>query len=157
MFVALIIVVLASMLARAARGIVENVLGNLSYGRWIGRLTAGLILLIGIFAALDQLRIAPAIVNGLFYTGLAIVAGSAIVAIGGGGIVPMRAQWGKALKKMEEEAPKIRARARAASGEEKTPVWKRPIESSAPPRHPYARKNGPSSIASPGADLKARG
>jgi hypothetical protein len=34
------------------------------------------ILVIGIFAALDQLQIAPVIVNGLFYALLAIMAAS---------------------------------------------------------------------------------
>ena len=41
------------------------------------------ILVIGIFAALDQLQIAPVIVNGLFYALLAIIVGVAIVAFGG--------------------------------------------------------------------------
>jgi hypothetical protein len=64
---------------------------------------------LGIFAALDQLNIAPAIVNGLFYALLAVAAGSAIVAIGGGGIVPMRQKWEQALQKTESEAKKLRS------------------------------------------------
>ena len=68
----------------------------------------------GIFAALDQLKIAPAIVQGLFYAALAIIVGSAIIAIGGGGIVPMRAVWEKFLDKVEQEAPRIRAEVQQA-------------------------------------------
>ena len=46
------------------------------------------------FAALNQLQIAPAIVTGLFYAVLAVVVGSAIVAIGGGGILPDASEVG---------------------------------------------------------------
>jgi hypothetical protein len=46
---------------------------------------------------------------------LAIIAGSAIVAIGGGGIQPMRQQWEKALNRMEQEAPQIRQQAEGSS------------------------------------------
>ncbi len=54
---------------------------------------------LGGFAAVDQLGIAPNIVRTLFTAMLAVIVGSAIVAIGGGGIQPMRAQWDKWLKK----------------------------------------------------------
>ena len=62
---------------------------------------------VGVFAALNQLQIAPAIVNGLFYAVLAIVAGSAIIAIGGGGIAPMQERWRPALQRYDDEKPRI--------------------------------------------------
>jgi hypothetical protein len=89
---------------------VQATLAGLSYGRVVANTAAIAIVATGIFAALNQINIAPAIVNGLFYTLLAVVAGSAIVAIGGGGVVPMRAQWDKWLGRMEEEAPRLRER-----------------------------------------------
>ena len=46
----------------------------------------------------------------LFYALLAIIAGSAIVAIGGGGIGPMRAQWEKALGRIQRDAPQFHLR-----------------------------------------------
>ena len=48
--------------------------------------TAAMVLIwfIGASAALNQIEIAPEIVNGLFYAVLAIIAGVAIVSIGGG-------------------------------------------------------------------------
>jgi hypothetical protein len=61
------------------------------------------VLVIGVFAALDQLSIAPSITTGLFYALLAIVAGSAIVAIGGGGIVPMRSRVERWLNSVESD------------------------------------------------------
>jgi len=107
-FVAIVIVVIAAVIAAAAREIVNASLGGLSYGRMLANLAGGAILVVGIFAALNQLEIAPAIINGLFYAILAIIAGSAIVAIGGGGIMPMRRKWEQYLIRMEAEAPRIR-------------------------------------------------
>lgn len=106
-FVAIVILVIATAIAAALKEIVEATLGGLSYGTALANAASIAVLAIGLFAALDQLRIAPNIVNGLFYALLALVVGSAIVAIGGGGIVPMRAQWEKAINKAEEEAPRI--------------------------------------------------
>lgn len=111
LFVAIIILVVAAAIAAGAREVVRASLGGLSYGHVVANLASVAILAVGVFAALNQLRIAPAIVNGLFYAVLAIIAGSAIVAIGGGGIVPMRRQWERAMSRVEEEAPRVRAEA----------------------------------------------
>ncbi len=108
LFVAVLIVVVAAAIASAVRDLVAGGLGGLSYGRALANLAGGTIVVVGVFAALNQVQIAPAIVNGLFYALLAIVAGSAIVAIGGGGIRPMREQWEKALDRLEDEAPRIK-------------------------------------------------
>lgn len=110
-FVAILILVIAAAVAAAVKEIVEAALGGLSYGRTLAVGASTAILVVGFFAALDQLRIAPDIVNSLFIALLAVVAGSAIIAIGGGGIVPMRQQWEKALARVEEEAPQLREQA----------------------------------------------
>jgi hypothetical protein len=83
-------------------------LGGLSYGRLLGNVAAGAILMVGVFMALSQLEIAPAIVNGLFYAILAVLAGSAIIAIGGGGIQPMRVRWEQALSTYDREKDNVR-------------------------------------------------
>lgn len=114
-FVAIVIVVVASAIAAGVKDIVAAALGGLSYGRMLATLASVAIIAVGIFAALSQLEIATPIVNGLFYALLAIVAGSAIVAIGGSGIGPMRRVWDRALNRIEEEAPKIRAQAEGKS------------------------------------------
>jgi hypothetical protein len=108
LFVAILIVVVAAAIASGVRDLVAGSIGGLSYGRVLANVAAGIILVIGVFAALNQVQIAPAIVNGLFYAMLAIVVGSAVIAIGGGGIAPMRKQWEKAIDRIEEEAPRIR-------------------------------------------------
>ena len=82
---AIIIIIVVSAIAAAVREIIEASLGGLSYGTLLANLAAGAILVVGVFAALNQLQIAPAIVNGLFYALLAVVVGSAIVAVGEAG------------------------------------------------------------------------
>jgi hypothetical protein len=62
------------------------------------------VLVFGAFAALDQLQIAPRIVTGLWYAILAIVVGSAVVAIGGGGIKTMQRYWERATTTAEQRA-----------------------------------------------------
>jgi hypothetical protein len=107
-FAAVLIVVVSSAIAAAVKTLVEGALGGLEYGRLLAGAASVAIVGFGIFAALNQLQIATDIVNGLFYAILAVVAGSLIIAIGGGGIGPMRAQWEKAINRMENEAPRIR-------------------------------------------------
>ncbi len=108
-FVAILIIVISSAIAAAVRDITRSALGSMSYGEMLANLAYFAILIVGVFAALDQLDIAPTIVDGLFYALLAIVAGSLIIAIGGGGIQPMRSRWEMWLSRAEEEAPKILA------------------------------------------------
>lgn len=105
---AIIIVVVAAAVAAAVKEIVQSALGALSYGKTVAMAASAAILVIGVFAALSQLQIAPAIVNGLFYALLAVVVGSAVIAIGGGGIQPMRARWESALAKWDQEKPQAR-------------------------------------------------
>lgn len=135
-FVAIIIIVVASAIAAAVKEIVEASLGGLSYGRALAFAASSAILVVGVFAALSQLQIAPAIVNGLFYALLAIIAGSAIVAVGGGGIVPMRRYWERSMDRMEEEAPKLQQE--AAGSKEK-------IQERAQERKQQAQSSGESS------------
>ena len=110
---AILILVIAFAIAAAVRELIDATLGGLSYGRALANIAGAAIVVVGVFAALDQLQIAPAIVTGLFYALLAIVVGSAVIAIGGGGIYPMRARWERALAKYDDEKPNVQ---RAAQG-----------------------------------------
>jgi hypothetical protein len=80
------------------------------------------VLVFGAFAALDQLQIAPRIVTGLWYAILAIVVGSAVVAIGGGGIKTMQRYWERATTTAEQRGPelaqKVQPSASASAGDE---------------------------------------
>ncbi len=97
----------------------------------------------GVFAALNQIEIAPAIVNGLFYAILAVIAGSAIIAIGGGGITPMRAKWEQALNRVDQEAPAIKSEAANTSKED--------LKAHAEQRRAQAESAGDGSDTSTGA------
>ena len=105
-FVSIVIVVLSASIAAAVKDLVKATIGGLSYGKALADVAGGAIVLVGAFAALNQLGIAPEIVNGLFYAILAIVVGVSVVAVGGAGIVPLRARWEAALGAIEKEAPK---------------------------------------------------
>ncbi|MGI8603529.1 MAG: mechanosensitive ion channel family protein [Verrucomicrobiales bacterium] len=106
-FVAIVIMIVAAAVASGVKNLITASIGGLRFGPMLARLASVLILVTAVFAALDQLEIAPMIVTGLFYAALAVLVGSAIVAIGGGGIEPMRKQWERVMGKVEEEAPKL--------------------------------------------------
>lgn len=107
-FAAVLILVITAALAKVASDLLGATLGGVSGGQWIARGAGAAILVVGIFAALNQLEIAPEIVNGLFYAILAIIVGSAIVAIGGGGIQTMRSYWERASAQMEDKGREIK-------------------------------------------------
>ncbi|GHE07160.1 mechanosensitive ion channel family protein [Klenkia taihuensis] len=107
-FVAILILVIASAIAAGAKLLVQNTLGGLSYGRILANVASTVILALGVIAALDQLEIAQNVVNAVLYATLAAVVGIAVVAIGGGGIAPMRQRWESTLAKVEAEAPDAR-------------------------------------------------
>ena len=105
---AILIIVVAAAVAAAVRELAGAALANLSWGRLLANVAGGAILTVGFFAAVSQLQIAPAIVNAVFYAILAIIVGSLVIAIGGGGIQPMKARWEGALERLDAELPKAR-------------------------------------------------
>lgn len=122
--VAIGIVVLACAIGSAVRDIVNGAMGGLSYGRTIATVASVGIIMLGVFMALDQLNIAPAIVNGLWYAMLAIIVGVSVVAIGGGGIKPMEERWRTAMDRVDQEVPRI---AQSASATTVTPSMGQPV------------------------------
>ena len=134
-FVAVIIIVVAAAIATGVREIIDAALGGLSYGRMLGNIAGVAILALGVFAALNQLEIAEPIVNGLFYALLAIVAGSAIIAIGGGGIQPMRTRWENALATYDQEKDNVRREVENTSAEDlkaRAEMRKQQLDTTAP-------------------------
>ena len=138
-FVAVIIVVLAAAIAAGVKQLLQVATSTLPYGRLLSNLASVTILVIGIFAALDQLKIAPRIVQGLFYATLAAMVGSAIVAIGGGGIAPMRRIWENALGTVERELPRAKAEISSAAERIDIQSWKEHPE----PEHHHEEPDHP--------------
>jgi len=106
-FVAILIVVIASAIAAGVKLLVQNALGGVSYGRLLANAASVVILALGVFAALDQLEIAQSVVNAVLYAVLAVIVGVVVVAVGGGGIAPMRSRWEQALTRAESEARQV--------------------------------------------------
>jgi hypothetical protein len=114
-FVAILILVIAAAIARAVTDLLSNLLGTVQGGQVLAKGAGVAILVFAIFAALDQLNIAPRIVTGLWYALLAAVVGSVIVAVGGGGIRTMQRYWERAAGRAETRGPELRDQVRASA------------------------------------------
>jgi hypothetical protein len=114
-FVAILIVVIAAAIARALTDLLSSLLGAVQGGQLIARGAGVAVLVLAVFAALDQLQIAPRIVTGLWYALLAAVVGSVVVAVGGGGIGTMQRYWERTAGRAEERGPELRQQLRASA------------------------------------------
>ena len=114
--VAVVILVIAGAVAKAVTDILSATLAGATGGTWIARGAGIAILVLGVFAALNQLQVAPEVVNGLFYALLAVIVGSAIVAIGGGGIRTMSRYWDRWSTRLESTTVDIRDSADPEAG-----------------------------------------
>src|SRR4029453_8565828 len=112
--VAIVIIVVAAAIAKAVTDLGSNLLSSVSGGPMLAKGAGIAVLVFGAFAALDQLQIAPRIVTGLWYAILSIVVGSAVVAIGGGGIKTMQRYWERTATRAEERAPQLKQQAQQA-------------------------------------------
>ncbi|HEV7207495.1 MAG TPA: hypothetical protein VGN54_02020 [Mycobacteriales bacterium] len=112
LFAAIVIIVVAALIAGGVKTIVTDLVGGLSYGALMANVASIAILFLGVIAALDQLQIATAVVNAVLYAVLAAAVGIAIVAIGGGGITPMRRRWDNVLGTYDSEKHNVRTEVR---------------------------------------------
>jgi hypothetical protein len=116
-FVAIVILVLAGFLARGAKDLLGSVLSGVGFGRQLATGASVAIMVLGAFAALDQLQIAPRIIQGLWLAVLAVVVGSLVVSIGVGGIPIARRYLERAADKAEERGPEVAAQVRGQTGD----------------------------------------
>ena len=115
-FVAIIIVVVASAIAKGVKDLITASLGGLSYGRLLATIASVFILGLGIIAALNQIGVATTVTTPILITVLAIIAGIAIVGVGGGLIKPMQNRWDGWLNRAEQEAANISSQSRTYAG-----------------------------------------
>lgn len=113
-FAAGLIVVIGAAIAAIVREVMDAAVGGTTFGRWAAVVSGSAVLVIAVFAALDQLNIAPLVVTGLFYGLVAAVVGATVIAVGGGGIAPMRQVWQRAVDRVQAEAPMMAARSEGA-------------------------------------------
>jgi hypothetical protein len=116
--VAVVILVIAAAIAKVVTEILSATLGSVQGGTWMARGAGMAILVVGVFAALNQLKIAPEIVNGLFYAILVAVVGSTIVAVGGGGIRTMQRYWERTTANLERTGSDIKRNADPEAGKQ---------------------------------------
>ena len=116
LFVALIIVVVASAIAAAVRDLLSNSLSGLSYGRMLANIASVFILGLGIIAALNQIGIALTVTLPVLVAILGTIGGILVVGVGGGLIKPMQHRWEDYLDKAEQESRTIRDKASASQG-----------------------------------------
>ncbi len=106
--VAIIIIVIASAIAKAVKDLITAALGGLSYGKLLANIASIFILGLGVIAALNQVGIATAVTTPVLVAVLATIAGILVVGVGGGLVRPMQQRWEQWLAAAEAEAPRVR-------------------------------------------------
>lgn len=109
--VAIIIIVIAAAIAAAVGTLVQGTLGGLSYGRLLAGIASGVIVFLGVIAALNQVGVATTVTTPVLVTVLATIAGVIIVGAGGGLIRPMQSRWEGWLSSAEAELPRMKEQA----------------------------------------------
>jgi len=134
LIVAIIIVVLASAIAKVVKDLITGAIGGLSYGRFLASVASVVIIALGAIAALNQVGIATAITSPILYT--VLITCGAVVAIGvGGGLVrPMQDRWERMLSAAERETnTQIAAYQQGRTDAMRAPAQPRPEEAQQPP------------------------
>ncbi len=109
--VAIIIVVVASAIAKGVKDLISASLGGLSYGRILANIASVFILGLGIIAALNQIGVATTVTTPVLIAILATLAGVIVVGVGGGLIKPMQARAEHWLSRAEQEGQNIAGQA----------------------------------------------
>jgi len=103
LIVAIIIIVIASAIARVVKDLITGAIGGLSYGRFLATVASVLIIALGVVAALDQVGIASLVIQPILYTVLLTAGAILAIGIGGGLIKPMQSRWERMLTAAERE------------------------------------------------------
>jgi hypothetical protein len=104
LFIAVVIVVVATAIAGAVKDLINRTLHGLSYGGFLATVAQIAIVAIGIIAALNQAGIGVLVTMPLLIGAVATIAGILIVGVGGGLIKPMQNRWERMLDRAESEA-----------------------------------------------------
>lgn len=132
--VAIIIIVIASAIAKVVKDLIVSTIGGLSYGPFLANMASIIIIALGVIAALGQVGIAGAITQPILYT--VLVTCGAVVAIGvGGGLVrPMQDRWERMLTAAEREtSTQLAAYQQGRDDAMRAPAPTRPEEAPAQP------------------------
>jgi hypothetical protein len=106
--VAIVIVVVASAIARVVSDLIRNVLSSASYGRLLATIAEVFIVGLGVIAALDQIGVATTVTTPVLVTVLATIGAILAIGVGGGLVKPMQQRWESWLTTAEREMPRMR-------------------------------------------------
>jgi hypothetical protein len=101
--VAIIIIVIASAIAKVVRDLIVAAIGGLSYGPLLGTIASVVIIALGAIAALNQAGIAAGVTQPVLYTVLLTAGAVVAIGVGGGLIRPMQDRWERMLTAAERE------------------------------------------------------
>ena len=116
LIVAIVIVVVASAIAKVVKDLVSSTLGGLSYGNVVANIASVFILFLGVVAALNQIGVATTVTTPVLVTILATIGGVIVVGAGGGLIKPMQARWEQWLSTAEREKETIKSQVHSGGG-----------------------------------------
>jgi Conserved TM helix len=138
--VAIVLVVVASAIAKVVKDLISAALGGLSYGRFVAALASAVIIALGVIAALDQVGIAAAVTQPVLITVLATVGAILAIGVGGGLVRPMQDRWERMLNAAEREtnaqlAAYQSGRAHAMNAPAQVPAQQRQPEQRQPEQH----------------------
>jgi hypothetical protein len=102
--VAIALVVVASTIAHAVKGLVTNAIGGLSYANLLANAAKVFVIALGVIAALNQVGVALTVTLPVLIAVLATASGILIVGAGGGLIKPAQARWERLLEATDTEA-----------------------------------------------------
>lgn len=101
--VAIVLVVVASAIARVVKDLISAALGGLSYGRFIAAAASIAIIALAVIAALDQIGIAAQVTQTILIAVVATIGAILAIGVGGGMVRPMQDRWERMLNAAERE------------------------------------------------------
>ncbi|AHH95218.1 hypothetical protein GCM10010174_55170 [Kutzneria viridogrisea] len=133
--VAIVLVLIASAIARVVRDLVTGALAGRQFGPLLGTISYAFLLALGVIAALNQLGIATTVTEPVLIAVLATVGGVIVVGVGGGLIGPMQSRWEHWLTRAQAET--TGGEPGSAGGQPAGAPWERnqpaPSETPTPP------------------------
>jgi Conserved TM helix len=107
--VAVILVVIASAIAKVVKDLLGAAMSGLSYGRFVASTAAIVIIALGVIAALNQIDVASSVTGPVLITVLATAGAILAIGVGGGMIRPMEQRWERILDAAERETSSMAA------------------------------------------------
>ena len=121
LIVAIIIIVIASAIARVVKDLIIGAIGGLSYGRFLATVASVLFIALGVVAYL--------VIQPILYTVLLTAGAILAIGIGGGLIKPMQSRWERMLTVAERETnTQVAAYQQGRTDAMRTPQQGRPPE-----------------------------